>query len=178
MKKVKFNTRSITAAAIIAAAYAALTMILAPISYGAIQCRVSEVLCILPFFIPCSTWGLFLGCAIANILTGNVFDIIFGSLATLAAGLLTAYIGKRGQSMKNCVLACLMPVVFNAIVVGAVITEAYIGVHIFENFGVFAMNALYVGIGEAIVLFVLGLPLMRYLPKKRFFRECVDKINS
>ena len=178
MKKVKFNTRSITAAAIIGAAYAALTMLLAPISYGAIQCRVSEVLCILPFFIPTSAWGLFIGCAIANVLMGNVFDIVFGSLATLAASLLTAYIGKRGQSMKHCILACLMPVLFNAIVVGAVITQAYMGANILENFGVFALNALYVGIGEAIVLFALGLPLMRYLPKKRFFREYVNKINA
>lgn len=178
MKKVKFKTRSVTAAAIIGAAYAALTMMLAPLSYGAIQLRISEVLCILPFFIPSSAWGLFIGCAIANVLTGNVFDIIFGSLATLAAGLLTAYIGKRGQSMKNSILACLMPVLFNAVVVGAVITEAYIGVHIIENFEVFAMNALYVGIGEAVVLFVIGLPLMRYLSRNRFFKEYADKINS
>ncbi len=178
MKNVKFNTRTITAAAIIGAAYAALTMLLAPISYGAIQLRISEVLCVLPFFIPSSAWGLFLGCAIANVLTGNVFDIVFGSLATLAAALLTAYIGKRGQGMKNCVLACCMPVIFNAVVVGAVITEAYIGVRIFENLGVFTMNALYVGIGEAIVLFALGLPLMRCLLKNSFFRKYVDKINS
>ena len=46
------TTRKLTAAAVTGAAYAALTMLLAPISYGAIQCRVSEVLCILPFFIP------------------------------------------------------------------------------------------------------------------------------
>ena len=48
------TTRKLTAAAVTGAAYAALTMLLAPISYGAIQCRVSEVLCILPFFIPCT----------------------------------------------------------------------------------------------------------------------------
>ena len=48
------TTRKLTAAAVTGAAYAALTMLLAPISYGAIQCRVSEVLCILPFFIPLS----------------------------------------------------------------------------------------------------------------------------
>ena len=53
------TTRKLTAAAVTGAAYAALTMLLAPISYGAIQCRVSEVLCILPFFIPCTAWGLF-----------------------------------------------------------------------------------------------------------------------
>ena len=53
------TTRKLAAAAVTGAAYAALTMLLAPISYGAIQCRVSEVLCILPFFIPCTAWGLF-----------------------------------------------------------------------------------------------------------------------
>lgn len=51
------TTRKLAAAAVTGAAYAALTMLLAPISYGAIQCRVSEVLCILPFFIPCTAWG-------------------------------------------------------------------------------------------------------------------------
>ena len=46
------NLRKLTAAAIVGAAYAALTIALAPISYGAIQCRISEVLCILPYFLP------------------------------------------------------------------------------------------------------------------------------
>ena len=75
--KMNNTARSITAAAIVGAAYAALTMLLAPISYGAIQVRVSEALCILPYFLPCTAWGLFAGCAIANVLTGNLFDIIF-----------------------------------------------------------------------------------------------------
>ena len=80
--------------------------------------------------------------------------------------------------MLNCALACLMPVVFNAVVVGAVITIAYSGLNLFEHFGAFLMNAGYVGLGEAIVLFVLGLPLMRSLPKKKFFADYVRKINS
>lgn len=91
--KTNNTARSITAAAIVGAAYAALTMLLAPISYGAIQVRVSEALCILPYFLPCTAWGLFAGCAIANVLTGNIFDIIFGSLATLAAVLTAARLG-------------------------------------------------------------------------------------
>ena len=84
------TTRKLAAAAVTGAAYAALTMLLAPISYGAIQCRVSEVLCILPFFIPCTAWGLFAGCAIANLLSAaGIFDVVFGSLATLLAALCT-----------------------------------------------------------------------------------------
>lgn len=178
MNNKPLRAHTLAAAAIVGAAYAVLTMALAPISYGAIQLRVSEVLCILPYFMPCTAWGLFIGCAAANLLTGNIFDIIFGSLATLAAALLTAAIGKRKHTLANSALACLMPVVFNALVVGAVITAAYEGMNLFQHFGVFAMNAAYVGLGEAIVLYVLGLPLMRYLPGKKFFREFMEKVNT
>lgn len=172
------RTHVLAVAAVTGAAYAVLTMILAPISYGAIQCRISEALCILPYFIPGTAWGLFLGCAVANILTGNIFDIIFGSLATLCAGLITAWLGKREHTMLNSFAACLMPVIFNAVIVGAVITGAYIGVNPFAHAGVFVLNAAYVGLGEAIVMLVIGLPLMRYLPGRHFFREFVDKTNS
>ena len=178
MNNKPLRAHTLAAAAIVGAAYAVLTMALAPISYGAIQLRVSEVLCILPYFMPCTAWGLFIGCAAANLLTGNIFDIIFGSLATLAAALLTAAIGKRKHTLANSALACLMPVVFNALIVGAVITAAYEGMNLFHHFGVFAMNAAYVGLGEAIVLYVLGLPLMRYLPGKKFFREFMEKVNT
>ena len=178
MNNKPLRAHTLAAAAIVGAAYAVLTMALAPISYGAIQLRVSEVLCILPYFMPCTAWGLFIGCAAANLLTGNIFDFIFGSLATLAAALLTAAIGKRKHTLANSALACLMPVVFNALVVGAVITAAYEGMNLFQHFGVFAMNAAYVGLGEAIVLYVLGLPLMRYLPGKKFFREFMEKVNT
>ena len=178
MNNKPLRAHTLAAAAIVGAAYAVLTMALAPISYGAIQLRVSEVLCILPYFMPCTAWGLFIGCAAANLLTGNIFDIIFGSLATLAAALLTAAIGKRKHTLANSALACLMPVVFNALVVGAVITAAYEGMNLFQHFGVFALNAAYVGLGEAIVLYVLGLPLMRYLPGKKFFKEFMEKVNT
>ena len=127
---------------------------------------------------PCTAWGLFIGCAVANLLTGNIFDIVFGSLATLAAALLTAALGRRKHTLANSALACLMPVVFNALIVGAVITAAYEGMNLFQHFGVFAMNAAYLGLGEAIVLYVLGLPLMRYLPGKKFFKEFMEKVNS
>ena len=79
--------------------------------------------------------------------------------------------------MKNSLLACLMPVAFNAVIVGAVITEAYNGMHIFRHFGIFALNMLTVGLGEAVVLLALGLPLTRALPKQKFFRDFIDKMK-
>lgn len=69
--------------AIIAALYAVITLVLAPISYGPIQFRVSEIMVLLAFFDPFYIVGLTLGCFIANILGPNgLADIIFGTLAT------------------------------------------------------------------------------------------------
>ena len=155
------TTRKLTAAAVTGAAYAALTMLLAPISYGAIQCRVSEVLCILPFFIPCTAWGLFAGCAIANLLSAaGIFDVVFGSLATLLAALCTAWLG-RGRGAQSWVF------------VGAVLTWSLTDAvfpHLNASFWIFGGQ---VALGEVIVLGVLGLPLMRLLPRNPKFREIV-----
>ena len=178
MNKSSNKIRVLCTAAVTGAAYAVMTIALAPISYGALQFRVSEVLCILPFFIPGTVWGLFAGCILANLLTGNIFDIIFGSLATLLAGLCTAAFGKRSQRTGSALLACLMPVVFNAVVVGAVITSAYNGLGLFSHPAAFALNAAQVGLGEAAVLFIIGLPMMYYLPGMKFFREFTIKLND
>ena len=177
MKNQYKHSLTLTTAAIIGAAYAVLTMVLAPISYGALQFRLSEALCVLPFFIPSSAWGLFVGCAAANLLTGNVFDVIFGSLATLSAALYTAAIGRRRQDTGGQLLACLMPVVFNAVIIGIVITEAYMGLRVFSNPEVLALNCLQVGIGEAAVMYIVGFPLMRQLGRLKFFQEFLLKIN-
>lgn len=178
MNNSRINTYKLSSAAVLAALYAVLTIALAPISYGAVQFRVSELLCIMPFFVPFSAWGLFAGCIVANLITGNVFDIVFGSLATLAAALITAYIGKRSRNRKSALLACFQPVIFNALVVGAVITWAYDGMNIFQYPGVFAFNALTVGLGEAAVLYILGYPLTLWLPRQKFFADFMEKANG
>ena len=88
--------------AAIAAIYAALTLALAPISYGAVQVRVSEALTVLPFFMPHSAVpGLFLGCLLANFLGGaGIWDVIFGSAATLVAAMITARCRSRMLSAQ------------------------------------------------------------------------------
>ena len=172
------NTRMLSLCAVLGASYAVLTIALAPISYGAVQFRVSEIFCIMPFFVPGCEWGLFAGCIAANLMTGNVFDIVFGSLASLFAGMCTAAIGRRGQDLGHAALACLMPVIFNALVVGAVITRAYNGLGIFSHPAALAVNALQVGLGEAGVMFILGLPLCGFLPRKKFFREFTGRVKQ
>ncbi len=177
MKNLSRRSRLLCVNALCAAAYAALTLALAPLSFGALQLRVSEALCILPFFLPATTWGLTLGCALANLLSGSVPDVIFGSLATLLAGLCTGFFGRKPQAFSRQLLACLMPVLFNGLMVGGVVTWAYNGLLPWHSPAAFWLNTSLVALGEAAVLFALGLPLLRKLQKQSAFREFVEKCD-
>lgn len=154
-------------AAVVGALYAILTMVLAPISYGPLQFRISEALCILSYFTPAAAWGLFIGCAIANTLSAaGLPDVIFGSLATLIACLGMSAVGKHMKdSLKSRLLACFLPVIVNAVIVGAMLTYAYIGLSPLEHPGAFAVCAGEVALGELPVMYLFGLPLMSWLPK-------------
>ena len=172
----KINTRNLITAAVVGALYAVLTLVLAPISYGALQFRVSEVLCILPFFMPSTAWGLFVGCIVANLMsTAGVLDVVFGSLATLITCLCIARCGKMGNTLKARLLACFMPVIWNGLIVGATLTIALAGLNPLTHFGAFLVFTGEVALGELGVMYIIGLPLMTYLPKQRFFSEFVDK---
>lgn len=145
------------------AVYAVLTIILAPISYGPLQIRVSEALTILPFFSPYSIVGLFIGCIIANIFGGNgITDIIFGSMATLGAALITYYIGRMKFKYK-AYLAPLPPVIINAIVVGLVL-------YYVQNLPLIG-TMLWVGLGEAVACYVIGIPLLMIIEKNKKLKE-------
>ena len=93
----------------------------------------------------------------------------------LLAALCTAWLGRgRGaQSWVRCILAALMPVVFNFVLVGAVLTWSLTDAvfpHLNASFWVFGGQ---VALGEVAVLGVLGLPLMRLLPRNPKFREII-----
>jgi len=115
MFKKLLTTRSLCVSAVIAALYAAMTLLLAPISYGPIQLRLSEAMTLLPMLLPQAIPGLFVGCLIANLYTGMLTDIIFGSLATLLAAVGT-YLLRR-----NPFLAASCPVISNGVIVGLVL---------------------------------------------------------
>ncbi len=151
MKKL-FTTRSITLSAAIAALYAALTLLLAPISYGDWQCRVSEALTMLPMLMPQAIPGLFVGCILANLLgpSAGITDIVFGSLATLIAAIGTYYF------RKNKWLAAACPVISNGIIVGLVLSLSF-------NLPFF-LTAIQVAAGELLAVLV-GLVLIKALEK-------------
>ena len=119
MFKKLLTTRSLCISAVIAALYAALTILLAPISYGNIQCRVSEAMTLLPMMLPQAIPGLFVGCLIANLYNGMLTDIVFGSLATLLAAVGTYALRKQP------VLAAACPVVSNGVIVGLVLAKSF-----------------------------------------------------
>ena len=119
MFKKLLTTRSLCVSAVIAALYAAMTLLLAPISYGPIQLRLSEAMTLLPILLPQAVPGLFVGCLIANLYTGMLTDIIFGSLATLLAAIGTYLLRKKP------LLATACPVVSNGVIVGLVLAKSF-----------------------------------------------------
>jgi len=150
------KTRFITEAAVIAAMYAALTIIFAPISFGqngSIQVRVSEALTVLPMFTPAAVPGLFIGCLLANIYGGlGPIDMIFGSTATLIAALLTYKMPKK-------YLAPLPPVIVNGVIIGIELNYLY-QVPLLLSMATVAF-------GELVACYGLGYPLILFLEKSK-----------
>lgn len=150
----KIKTRLLCEMAVIAAIYAVLTLALAPISFGQFQIRVSEALCVLPFFTPAAVPGLFIGCVIANLFgsTLGIMDIVVGSLATLAA----AFVASK---VKNKWLVPLPSVLLNAFLVSWVLSV------VLEL--PYWLNVLYVGAGQAIACYGIGMPLLFLLERNK-----------
>lgn len=173
------STKKLTAAALTCAAYAALTLALAPISYGPLQFRVSEVLCVLPFFVPCTVWGLAAGCALAN-LAGSLglLDVVFGSAATLGAGLCMAALGGGRAAWPRLLLAALMPVLWNGAVIGAVLTWTLTAAPFPRLSPAFWVFAGQVACGELAVMAVLGLPTLRILSRSEKFLAAIRQYTA
>ena len=171
--------RKIAFAGVIAALYAAITIALQFISFGPIQFRVAEALCILPFFFPFSVWGLFVGCILANMLSPYPLDIVVGAVASLLAAISTMWIGKLGKErLVAKFLACLPPVVFNAVLIGGMVAFYMMGSgEIKEFFTAFIISMAQVGLGQLVVLYAVGFPLLIYFPKSKVFSKLLEYYN-
>ncbi|RQW02976.1 QueT transporter family protein [candidate division KSB1 bacterium] len=142
--------------AVVGALYAALTILLAPISYGPMQVRVAEAMTVLPYILPQAIPGLYIGCMVANIWGGfGPIDIFGGSAITLAAAVFTHSL-KRFPRLWW--LAPLPPVVLNALGVGYYL-------HLLTDTPVLISMG-WVALGQAIACFGLGLPLLYVLLKR------------
>ncbi len=161
------KTRKLAYAAVLAAVYVALchtqNLLLPGSASMAIQFRVSEALCVFAFFSPFAVTGLTVGCFLFNISNAGVIalDIIVGTAATFLSveGMyLTRKITVKGYPL----IGMIFPVICNAILVGWELAVC-VG-------GGFWLNALYVGIGEAAVIFTLGNILYYIIKMRRFAR--------
>ena len=146
--------------AIIASLYAVITLVLAPISYGPIQFRVSEIMVLLAFFDPFYIAGLTLGCFIANMLGPNgVADIIFGTLATFISVYAISLTEKFVKNKKaSLIIASLWPTIFNGIIVGCMLNYVY-QLPLILSIGE-------VAIGEFVVVTIVGVPVIKLVQNK------------
>lgn len=146
------NIKKLIKIAITAALYAAATMAIAPLSYGAIQFRFSEVMTLLAYIDPIYIPGLVLGCALSNIYSPlGLIDVLVGTTATL----ISVYMISK---TKNLFIATLWPTI-NCVFVGA---ELYFVLH-----QPFWISTLYVCLGEFVVVTCIGYPLFRLLLKRK-----------
>lgn len=146
-------------AGLVAAAYVVLTFVaqMAGLASGAIQFRLSEALTILPMFTPAAIPGLAVGCVLANILTGcAMWDVVFGSIATLIGALGTYLLRKT----ENPFLGCIPPIVSNMLIVPAVLMKVY---GVTDSYWYLMMT---VGIGEIVCCGLLGVILYKALKKR------------
>ena len=161
------NTKTLVRCALIASLYTAVSLALAPISFGSVQARVSEALTLLPVLMPDAIVGVTLGCFLTNLVgvfTGanvlGALDILFGTAATLCAALCTRRLAAvRIKGLP--VAAAIPPVLFNAVIVGAELMWAFGP----RTLGGFLLQAAGVGIGQVLSCVVLGLPLVRIIEK-------------
>ena len=152
------NLRFLCRGALVTALYVVLTWLCALVGLdkGVIQMRLSEALCVLPAFTGAAVPGLFVGCLLANLLTGSALpDVVFGSLATLI-GALGAYFLRRHKW-----LVPLPTVLANMLIIPFVLRFAY-GAE-----GTIPYFMLTVGAGEVISAYICGMLLYAALVRQK-----------
>ena len=184
----KGRSSYVAQAGMIAAVYAAATLValllLQGLAWGPVQFRISEAVCVLAVLTPAAVPGLTVGCIVANLIalavngTGalGLLDVVFGSLATFLGAL---WCWKMSERPK---LALLGPVIANAVIVPAYLPLLLQGLGFYTiPFTSIALDGAYVpmylfgliatGIGEALVMYVLGLPLLSALKRFRVVKQ-------
>ncbi|MBO5913643.1 MAG: QueT transporter family protein [Clostridia bacterium] len=168
MKNQKTLSRYIVTAALIAAAYAALTYLSAAfgLAYGGIQFRLSEALNILAAFTPAAIPGLVIGCIIGNIGSPmGLIDVAIGTVATLLAAISIRLLARLCKNATPFV-GIIPPTLFNAVLVGLEITWFLPEGVTWAGFSVIALE---VAIGEIAVCGALGVPL--YFTAKKYMNK-------
>jgi len=152
----------------VAAVYAAATIFMPIPQYGPIQCRLSEMMCLLAFINPVFAPGIVLGCFIANLFSpvSPVLDAIFGTLHSAIALLFIT------RFSKNMFVASLWPTVFCFIIGGMILFTSGMELNVI-NFGAITGSVM---AGQFIAVTVVGYPLFLMLGKNKRFMDLLKSV--
>ena len=165
------SVRKLVHCGMVAAIYVVLCLALQPLSYGAVQVRVAEALCLLPVFGAEYIVGVVLGCFLANLLGSTIVDVIFGTLATLLACLVT-YKLRNVRFKGLAIAASLAPVLFNGVIIGVAVAVVFPDATSSAPIWLACItNGISVGIGELISCTVLGVVLVKLIESNAALRK-------
>lgn len=159
-KKMHWSIKDLSQIAILCALYVVLTYALAPLAYGSVQFRLSEMLVLLCFYNRKYSISMILGCLLANLLSPmGIWDIIFGTLATIFAVVGVCF-------SKKLWVAALWPTLFNALIVGGELSIIY---HM-----PFFLAAAQVAIGEFVSVSLFGCSVWKSVEKNASAMRLID----
>lgn len=165
------KTNRLVRAAMIAAVYVVISLVFAPLAYGAIQVRFSEALTLLPIFTPDAIIGVTLGCFVTNMIGSSPIDMVVGTLATLVAAIMT-YKLRNIRTKGLPFVAALPPILINALVIGFEITFLFSEV---QTLPILFFNILTVGIGQVISCGIIGVILSKFIDANPKVKEMFTK---
>ena len=144
------------------AVYIALCIIFQPISFGEVQVRIAEALCILPIFDKYSVYSITLACMISNLVAGGVIiDVIFGSLATFIGLFAIRFIKSN-----NFFLKMFPTILSNALIIPFVLRYGY-GL---TNMPIY-ISMIWIALGEIISIYIIGYIFYQALIKTNLFNK-------
>ena len=159
------RNKKIAKTAILAAIYVAVCAVFQPISFGPVQFRLSEMLCLLSIDYLWAFWGVVIGCFLANLFLGGlgVVDVIFGTIATFIA-CLCAYLLRKRRLHGYPLLSAFMIAAINGVIIGIELG------YILETVNMIPIYMLQVFIGEIVVM-AIGLPIYMRIKDMDFIRK-------
>ena len=156
MEKNKVDVKFLAATAMIAAIYAVLTLAIAPLSFGLVQVRFSEMLMLLAFIDRKYAPGLILGCFVANCFSPfGIMDVVFGTGCTAAAMFCVVKFAKSLFGASLWVVFC----------------NAFIGIELYLFGSPLWLSMAMVALGEFLSVSVCGVGLFKILMRNRVFME-------
>lgn len=147
------------------ALYVVLCIVFQPISYGAVQVRIAEALCVMPLFDEFAIISVTIGCFIANLYNGNPIDAIFGSIATFIGLLAIKFIKLSKpylQISKNIKIDAFFVKMFPTILSNAIIVPLVLKYTYAESMPLI-LSGMYVAVGEIISVYLIGYLLYKAL---------------